>query len=441
MALKSISIDQLVPGMYLVGVDIAWIDTPFLRNKFLVKNEGVIAKLKACGASSVEIDTDKGLDVAVTAPPEAQTLVGEPAPEPISQPTPQPAPAQPAPPQPAPQAAIQSPPRPARPASAAVPTAPATYEEEMGRARKIRGASQQIMRKAFDKVRTGGKIEESMFGSLIEHTVGSTKRNSMAMLTMLHQQPNSKELIHHAFNQMSMATLLGQKMGLEGDRLERLATAALLMDVGWIRLPTSLLRQGYAYSEDEYSEVQEHVRHSVDILYEGGFDDQILEIVENHHERADGSGYPEALSGDAIPLESKILSLVNHFESSVHGLYDSAPKIPVTALRDIYTRGTEGGHDAALTKLLISIVGVYPMSSAVELDSGERGVVVKVNWKQPLKPIVRVIYGKDKQPLYEPMELDLAAMPESSGEKKIANVLDPSNSANDPRGLLVFAEA
>ncbi|GAB6043615.1 HD-GYP domain-containing protein [Endothiovibrio diazotrophicus] len=447
MAKKSISIDQLVPGMYLVGVDISWIDTPFLRNRFLVKNAAVIDKLKACGATRVEIDTDKGMDV-VGAPAPVDAPVEAPPPH-QAPPQPQSAPPQPQPqPQPAPVAAqvAPSPPRPAaakapsRPVVAAVPTAPAEYEEEIARAKKIKSAGQQIMRKAFDTVRQGGKIEESMFGSLIEHTIGSSRRNSLAVLTMLHQQPTTKELIHHAFNQMSMAVLLGERMDLEPERLERLATAALLMDIGWIRLPTTLLRQQYAYTDEEFRAIQEHVRHSVDILYEGGFDDEILQLVENHHERPDGSGYPEALVASEIPLESQILSLVNHFESNVHGLYDSAPQIPVKALRNIYTRGTEGGHDTALAKQLISIVGVYPMSSAVELDSGERGVVVKVNWKQPLKPIVRLIYGKDRQPLFEQVDVDLSKPVEAGGAKKISNVLDPRNTAVDPRGLLIFSE-
>ena len=459
MAVKRISIDQLVPGMYLVGVDIPWIDTPFLRNKFLVKNTSVVAKLRSCGAAQVDIDTERGADVAPppVAAHDAPTLTGETVPAVAEAAAASseggavenaPATASPAP-SPVPPAAeepIQAPapsPKPApRPARAAtVPTAPAGYEEEMDRAKKIKGAGEKIMRKAFETVRTGGKIEESMFGALIEHTVGSTKRNSLAMLTMLHQQPNSQELIHHAFNQMSMAVLLGQKMGVEGDRMENLATAALLMDVGWIRLPRELMRQGHAYTDDEFNQVREHVKHSIDILDAGGFHDEVLQLVEHHHERADGTGYPEALAGDEIPVEAQILSLVNHFESNVHGLYDAAPVIPVTALRNIYTSGSEGGHDSQLTKQLISVVGIYPMSSAVELDSGERGVVVKVNWKQPMKPLVRVIYGKDRQPLLEPHDVDLAVENKSRAATKVAGVLDPRNTAVDPRGLLIFAEA
>ena len=445
MATKQIPIDKLVPGMFLVGVDIGWLETPFLRHKFLIKSDAQVQKLRACNCKLVTIDTDRGADAEPepeAAPETAPEPVAEPtpaaAPEPAPEPTPQPAPAPTPAPTAKPAAAQPAAAKPAPSEELSVPTAPTSYATEHARVKKIKGAATQLMNKAVEDIRNGGKIEKEAFAPIIEHTLGASKRNGMAVLTLLSQTPKTQGMVQHAFNQSSLATLLGERMGLVGDQLRRLGMAAMFMDIGWVNVPQNLLRQQMgAYTDDEYDMVSDHVAHTVELLDRAEFDPDVIRTVEQHHERYDGGGYPDGLAGAEIPLEAQILSIVSHYEGTVHGLYDSAPRIPVKALQQIYQKAMAGGHDIELVKQFIHLLGIYPISSAVKLNTGEKGIVVRVNWKNPKAPRVRIIYGRGGKALPESHEVDLSM--QGPGEKRaIETVIDPRVQGVDPRGLLVM---
>lgn len=400
MSEKQIPIDRLRPGMYITGLDIAWIDTPFLVHKLLIKSDEQIRELTACGAKLITIDTDRGDDVVEEQPAEET---------------------------------------PAAPAAETPPKATALVDE-LESAKKLRDSTQQLITEAWSTVREGGAVTESMFLPAIAEAIASIGRNRLALLTLFHQKGKGQDMINHAFSQMSLGLMIGEQLGLSNEELERVGMAALMMDVGWALVSDDYYSLQYAYTDDEFEKVKEHVSHSVQILEDGDFDPEVINLVAHHHERFDGTGYPNGLRGLEISAKAQLLSLINHFEASVHGLYDQSPNIPAKALRFIYEKGVKGGHDPALVKTLIGIVGIYPISSAVELNTGERGVVTRVNWKKPMLPRVKIVYGRDRQALYKPYELDLANQPLNSDERKIERVLDPSDPKADPLGRLNIDE-
>jgi HD-GYP domain-containing protein (c-di-GMP phosphodiesterase class II) len=458
MAAKKIPIGLLQPGMFLIGVDVGWMDTPFLRHKFMIKNSDQIAKLRACKVQTVTIDPERGLDVELPQepPPATQDQSEPPAVEQNGEADPSPTPTQStSSPAPSAEATQQPEPQPERPASASrpaptasksgdeirVPTAPTTFEVEHERVKKIKNVATEMMHKAVDSVRRGEAIDREAFGPIIEHTLGATKRNGVAVLSILAREPKTQGMIQHAFNQTSLATMLGGSIGLQGDQLRRLGMAAMFMDIGWVNVPSNLLRQQLgSYTEDEFDMVRDHLAHSVDILDKAEFESPVISIVERHHERFDGSGYPDGISGDEIPIEAQILSIISHYQGSVNGLYDSAPKIPVKVLQQIYQVAVKGGHNMELVKHFIHLMGIYPISSAVELNTGEKGIVTRINWRAPKQPRIKIVYGRSRNPLPAPREIDLATQNDDQERREVKGVIDPRSPAVDPRGLLVYME-
>jgi diguanylate cyclase (GGDEF)-like protein/putative nucleotidyltransferase with HDIG domain len=115
-----------------------------------------------------------------------------------------------------------------------------------------------------------------------------------------------------------LAAAVGARQGLAGQRLERLRVAALLHDVGKIAIPDAILHKSNRLAPDERQEMRQHVVVGREILAAAGFADEATWLL-HHHERYDGSGYPDALRGDRIPLESRIISVADAFEAMTGG--------------------------------------------------------------------------------------------------------------------------
>lgn len=228
-------------------------------------------------------------------------------------------------------------------------------------------------------------------------------------------------------------------MDLNETELLWLGTAGLLMDIGWTKLPLDLFENISIYTEAEYSLIQKHVDYSVEILEKSGFEPEVVDLVVKHHERVDGSGYYAGYVGEEISLSSRILSLIDYYNSKINGYYNSPSAIPSTALQEVYQKAQKGSYDVELVELLIKMVGIYPVSSAVQLNTLEKGVVLKVNWRDALKPMITIYYNKNGLPLMKPMIIDLNKQLETQTQRSIKSVIDPRNPKHDPENLLVFA--
>ncbi len=393
MNTKTIAIEDLCIGMYVTGLDIAWLKTPFLVHRLEIKTQEQINAIRDSGAQFVTIDVSRSRNLAPT-------------------------------------------PAPPRVESTAAPPESTAYAAELGIAKKVRAATLKTLQRTLDIVQNKEQIAVGELHPLVDKTVASLLRNSSAMLTLVSQRPQGNFLLNHCCNSLTLALLLGQRLGLSPTELSHLGIAALTMDIGWIHLPSDWFALGHAYTEAEYDLVRQHLDYSVNILEQSGAELEVIDLVANHHERCNGEGYPAGISGDFVPFGSQILSVVDHFDSLVNGYYDSPSIIPATALRTLYGCARSGGHAPAIVQALISVLGIYPIGSAVLLNTGERAVVTRVNWKAPLLPRVRVMYNRAHQALTQPFELDLASPFARQEGRTIRSVIDPALKAEDPRGIL-----
>jgi len=402
MSQHKISVDQIVVGMCVVGLDVSWLKTPFLSHRIRIESQMQIDTIRQCGAKVVTIDTELGS---------------------------KPAPINPAP------ATSDEPPR--RP-----PPKPSSFEGELASAQRLRAATRTALNSTIALLQNDKPLQMAPLGRAVDLTIESLMRNNRALATLFHQKGRGSPLVNHSINMMNMSLLMGQQLQYDERELQLLGTAALLADIGWSRLPAELFNLRTAYTDDEFHLAREHVRLGIEVLQQSEVDEQLIRIIQEHHERFDGSGYPHQVCGTTIHPMSRIISLVDHFDSAIYGYYDSGPVIPTTALSNLYKNGLRGPHEPALVKVLISLVGIYPVSSAVLLNSGECGMVTRVNWRKPLQPRVKLFYNQHRQALVRPFEIDLAqqSLPTGREERTIKRVIDPSIPGEDPAGLLRFEE-
>ena len=121
----------------------------------------------------------------------------------------------------------------------------------------------------------------------------------------------------HSRNVAIFALFVGKKLGFTGKRLRNLYVAALLHDIGKIGVPTSIITKTGRLDAREFAQMKQHPVISARILRSFKEFEHLSNIVLHHHEREDGSGYPDGLKGNEIPLESKIIAVVDVFEALV----------------------------------------------------------------------------------------------------------------------------
>jgi HD-GYP domain-containing protein (c-di-GMP phosphodiesterase class II) len=201
---------------------------------------------------------------------------------------------------------------------------------------------------------------------------------------------------------------LGKHLGLPKLRLSQVAMAGALLDIGKTALPLRLLTKPGQLSEDEFRLVKDHVRHGLDLLKNAApLHGDIIRAIAEHHEREDGTGYPNGLSGGQIGLYGRMAAIVDTFMA----LTDERPFAQAMSPYLAFRRMTEWSRNlfhAPVTQQYIQAIGVFPVGSLVDLSSGEVAVVVRQNRTERLKPQVLIVADPEKAPLSKPVCADLA---------------------------------
>lgn len=121
---------------------------------------------------------------------------------------------------------------------------------------------------------------------------------------------------HHSINVAKYSMILGQKIGLDNTELEKLKIAGVLHDIGKLKIPEAILHKPGKFTDEEYQIIKMHPEYGVTLLREAGFEDEeIIKIIEAHHEKIDGTGYPNNLNGQQIPFLSKIISIGDSYDA------------------------------------------------------------------------------------------------------------------------------
>lgn len=150
----------------------------------------------------------------------------------------------------------------------------------------------------------------------------------------------------------------------------------------------------------------------------------VCQIVVQHHERLDGSGYPDALRGDAVLPLSQIVAIADVYESMLGPREARPPLLPAQALKELYRHGRAQQLDLGLVEKMVRCLGLYPVGSLVELNTGERGIVTAVNPSDALRPSVTVLWNAVQQRYAPPLLVHLS-LPNTEEPRVICQVLDP----------------
>jgi HD-GYP domain-containing protein (c-di-GMP phosphodiesterase class II) len=181
----------------------------------------------------------------------------------------------------------------------------------------------------------------------------------------------------------------------------------MLMDIGKLRVEPSLLQAQRELTTEEAAELASHVGHGLEILQECGIMNQdIVDMVAHHHERYDGSGYPDGLKRDEIPAFARIAGIVDTYDAMTSQRVYARATSPSDAIKLLYAARDED-FQAELVEGFIQAIGIYPAGTLVELSTGEVGVVVAEYRTRRLRPKVMVLLDANKNALNKAKMIDL----------------------------------
>ncbi len=410
MSQKTIPIESAIVGMYLCGIDLPWMETPFLRHRFLLKTTAQIDKLKKAGVKSLTIDLNRGKDVTEPSQPAAsedsQNLdiaSNEELENPALDLSPDLDLSQ------LPKALLGK-----------------SLSNELATTREVRQEMLESVRDILSSIATSGVVQANQVKEVTHSILAQTLEHEEASIAILCSRECSPDLHEHSLAVSTLAVLLGRLFGYDDSQLRTLGTAALLHDIGLVRIPASLLSPQNRKSDSDREQYQAHVQHSTDILQESdGISDEIRKIVEDHHILLDGTGYPNHNDPHTFSSMSQLLRIVDEYDELLTGHQGLPPMSGKEALGELLQRSKKNKLNLQLVSQFISQIGIYPIYSLVELNTGERGIVTAHSKENLLQPTILLIQDADKHSFLDPIPIDFSTLQGKESIPEIVQILDP----------------
>lgn len=312
-------------------------------------------------------------------------------------------------------------------------------ENEIAAIYPVYEQSQIATRDIFDAIANEQQVDLSAVSEILDSMVESIGRTPDALLWLSKLKQTDDYAYNHALNVSITLMAFGNFLALSKKQIKDLGLTGLLQDVGKVRIsPDILLKEG-KLTHEEYEYAKKHVDESLKILKNTpDIPSEVINIVSQHHERVDGTGYPNQLNEGQISIPSQAAGLIDTYcaitthKSYAKGIYHQQ------ALDEIHRlSGKQFSHE--LVDQLVQFMGMYPVSSLVELNSGEVGVVIQQNQVRRLLPRLMLLLGPDKVRYEAPVVLNLLNSPTSpSGEPyRITKSLAPDSYGLNPSDFFV----
>lgn len=363
--------------MYIHDLNCGWLKHPFVTNSFKVKDEKVIEKIMSYGIRSVYIDTARGIDLN-DAPTEQE--VGQEIQQDLNN------------------VADKKPEK----------RFTVSLKEELVKAREIKSEAKKTIRNILDDVRFGKQIETEKVETIVDKMLESISRNPDALISVARLREVDEYTYVHSLAVCTLMISFGSYLKYDPHILREVGVGAMLHDIGKMRVPQSLLTKRHGLSDAEYRQMQEHVVFSREIL-EGtkGISQTSILLAFQHHERVDGTGYPQGLDGRQTSEFGQAAAIADVYDAMTSKRCYQRKYEPTEVLKKLF-EWSENLYNKTLVQHFIRNVGIYPIGVLVRLESGLLGVVLNHGEKSLLHPVVRVVYDTKKERALIPYDLDLS---------------------------------
>jgi len=380
--LVRIRVKQLRLGMHVHELCGSWMDHPFWRGAFQLDDPKDLHTLLSTGIKEVWIDTDKGLGI----PAEADGSEGE-SEEVVA-------------------AEVET--TLAQADNGSRMAERVNITQEAARAVKICAKSKQAVSTMFHEARMGKALDAEDALPIVEEISTSVMRNPGALISLARLKNKDDYTYMHSVAVCALMVSLSRQLGLDEAQIRQAGLAGLLHDVGKMMIPAEILNKPGKLTDAEFQTIKSHPGQGHKMLLEGkGISEVALDVCLHHHEKVDGSGYPEKLSAEQISLYAKMGAVCDVYDAITSNRPYKNGWEPTESLRKM-AEWSHGHFDQRIFEAFVRSIGIYPIGSLVKLESNRLGVTIEQTEKSLLTPVVKVFFSINSNARIPPEILDLS---------------------------------
>ena len=376
--IKRIRSDQLLSGMFIHDLNCGWMDHPFVFNSFKVKDMQTVEQIIAAGIRELYIDSEKGWDVAdaqtheeyhaqmheqITALADKHQIILNPQ---------------------------------------------TSLKDEIQQAKTVHAQAHIVVHHLMSDIRMGKQIELAKISPVVENITDSIFRNKDACISLLRIRNKDEYTFQHSVSVCALLVAFSRELGYEKEVILEAGIGGLLHDIGKMKVPDSILNKPGALTESEFSIMKSHAALGREVLTQTeGMPKTAIVITGQHHERYDGTGYPDKIQKDEISKFGQMAAIVDVYDALTSDRVYHKGMDPTAALKKLF-EWSKFHFNAELVQRFICLIGIYPVGSLVKLESGVLAVVINPGIESLLRPIVRTVYDIKHERYVTPRDVDLS---------------------------------
>ncbi len=282
-----------------------------------------------------------------------------------------------------------------------------TLADELYDARLLLAKASTELESKIGDLRAGRKISIDSIWPLLDDIYHSVSENKDAIVTVCRKKKKGGYALEHSISQCALMMAFGQMLQMEKEAVLDLGMGGLFQDVGNIRVPGAILRKPGKLTEEEMFIIRKHPIWGSEFFREvENFPERAMAVILEHHERIDGTGYPNQLKEGEISLFGQMASIVDVYDACISVRSYGAATDPCLVIRQLYEKAGKQFH-MELVQQFIKIIGIYPVGTLARLESNKLAIVIRQT-QSLTQPLVRIVFDLRNNCFLPPQDLDLS---------------------------------
>lgn len=401
--------EDLSTGMYVAELDRPWVDSPFLFQGFTISSRRELAQLREfCEYVYVDVENsreDLRSRVRRAAVLDRGTSGAGGAPQPPAE------------------------------------QRYRSFKRELARALDIREKSRQYLAVLLEDAKLGKSVSIESVRTVTAELLDTLLINPTASLWLTRLQNEDERTAMHSVNVAVVAMVFARHLGMDRTGIETVGMGGLLHDIGKTRVPASVLDKEGPLDEEEWRLMRAHPEEGARLLEQsGGAPQEVIEIVRQHHERHDGSGYPQGLAGHQVAPNALLVGMVDAYDAMTAD-WPNAPAVSLHhALVELH-KDSERLFGKELVERFVQCLGIYPVGTTLRLSNGATGIVISHNRSNRLRPVLLMVADARGQPYRRRSILNLADDRPETRDLEIREVVSPREFGQERIRKITAAES